>query len=145
MEQASALACLIGAAVLIYTGIGSWRIILSVFVGGFVMAALFNAFAVNTLMALSPVHHLVLGGFAFGAVFMATDPVTAAQTNTGKYIYGLLIGMFAILLRVFNPAYPEGMMLSILFMNVMAPLIDHFVIRANIKRRINRAKTVVHE
>lgn len=143
--ETSALACLIGAAVLIYTGIGSWRIILSVFVGGFVMAALFNAFAVNTLMALSPVHHLVLGGFAFGAVFMATDPVTAAQTNTGKYIYGLLIGMFAILLRVFNPAYPEGMMLSILFMNVMAPLIDHFVIRANIKRRINRAKTVVHE
>lgn len=143
--ETSALACLIGAAVLIYTGIGSWRIILSVFVGGFVMAALFNAFAVNTLMALSPVHHLVLGGFAFGAVFMATDPVTAAQTNTAKYIYGLLIGMFAILLRVFNPAYPEGMMLSILFMNVMAPLIDHFVIRANIKRRINRAKTVVHE
>jgi Na+-transporting NADH:ubiquinone oxidoreductase subunit B len=82
----------------------------------------------------------VLGGFAFGAVFMATDPVTAAQTNTGKYLYGFLIGLFAILLRVFNPAYPEGMMLSILFMNVMAPLIDHYVVRSNIKRRMNRKK-----
>lgn len=143
--ETSTLACLIGAAILIYTGIGSWRIILSVFLGGFLMAALFNMFAMNTLMALTPLHHLVLGGFAFGAVFMATDPVTAAQTNKGKYIYGLLIGMFAILLRVFNPAYPEGMMLSILFMNVMAPLIDHFVIRANIKRRVTRKKTPAHE
>ena len=92
-------------------------------------------------MQLSPLHHLVLGGFAFGAVFMATDPVTAAQTNTGKYIYGFLIGMFAILIRVFNPAYPEGMMLAILFMNVMAPLIDHYVVRANIRRRLKRVKT----
>jgi Na+-transporting NADH:ubiquinone oxidoreductase subunit B len=83
----------------------------------------------------------VLGGFAFGAVFMATDPVTAAQTNTGKYFFGFLIGLFAILLRVFNPAYPEGMMLSILFMNVMAPLIDHYVVKANIRRRLKRAKT----
>jgi Na+-transporting NADH:ubiquinone oxidoreductase subunit B len=138
--ETSTLACLLGAALLIYTGIGSWRIMLSVFLGGFLMAALMQAFAANTLMALGPVHHLVLGGFAFGAVFMATDPVTAAQTNTGKYLYGFLIGLFAILLRVFNPAYPEGMMLSILFMNVMAPLIDHYVVRSNIKRRMNRKK-----
>ena len=143
--ETSTIACLIGAAVLIYTGIGSWRIILSVLIGGFLMAALFNIFALNTLMQLSPLHHLVLGGFAFGAVFMATDPVTASQTNTGKYIYGFLIGVFAILLRVFNPAYPEGMMLAILFMNVMAPLIDHYVLRANIRRRLNRVKTQVHE
>lgn len=139
--ETSTLACLIGAAVLIYTGIGSWRIILSVFIGGFVMSAIFNAVGANTLMQITPLHHLVLGGFAFGAVFMATDPVTAAQTNTGKYIYGFLIGMFAILIRIFNPAYPEGMMLAILFMNVMAPLIDHFVVRANIKRRLRRVKT----
>ncbi len=138
--ETSALACLIGAAILIYTGIGSWRIILSVFIGGFVMAAIFNLFGLNTLMQLSPIHHLVLGGFAFGAVFMATDPVTATQTNTGKYMYGFLIGLLAILLRVFNPAYPEGMMLAILFMNVMAPLIDHYVVQANIRRRLKRAK-----
>lgn len=139
--ETSTLACLIGAAVLIYTGIGSWRIILSVFIGGFLMAALFNVFSLNTLMQLSPLHHLVLGGFAFGAVFMATDPVTASQTNTGKYIYGFLIGVFAILVRVFNPAYPEGMMLAILFMNVMAPLIDHYIVQANIRRRLKRVKT----
>lgn len=139
--ETSTLACLIGAAILIYTGIGSWRIILSVFIGGFVMSAIFNAVGANTLMQITPLHHLVLGGFAFGAVFMATDPVTAAQTNTGKYIYGFLIGMFAILIRIFNPAYPEGMMLAILFMNVMAPLIDHFVVRANINRRLRRVKT----
>jgi Na+-transporting NADH:ubiquinone oxidoreductase subunit B len=143
--ETSTLACLIGAAILIYTGIGSWKIILSVFIGGLVMAALFNFSGANTLMQLSPLHHMVLGGFAFGAVFMATDPVTAAQTNTGKYIYGFLIGLLAILLRVFNPAYPEGMMLAILFMNVMAPLIDHYVVGANIKRRVNRKKTQVHE
>jgi len=139
--ETSALACLIGAAILLYTGIGSWRIMLSVFIGGFVMAIIFNFFGSNTLMQISPLHHLVLGGFAFGAVFMATDPVTAAHTNTGKYIYGFLIGFFAIMLRVFNPAYPEGMMLAILFMNVMAPLIDHYVVQANIKRRLKRVKT----
>jgi Na+-transporting NADH:ubiquinone oxidoreductase subunit B len=132
---------LIGAAILLYTGIGSWRIMVSVFLGGFLMAAIFNVFGDNSLMRISPLHHLVLGGFAFGAIFMATDPVTAAQTNTGKYIYGFLIGMFAIMIRVFNPAYPEGMMLSILFMNVMAPIIDHSVIRANIKRRLKRVKS----
>jgi Na+-transporting NADH:ubiquinone oxidoreductase subunit B len=139
--ETSALACLIGAAILIFTGIGSWKIILSVFVGGLVMGAIFNAFSLNTLMQISPVHHVVLGGFAFGAVFMATDPVTAAQTNTGKYIYGFLIGLLAIMLRVFNPAYPEGVMLAILFMNIMAPLIDHYIVKANINRRLKRAKT----
>ena len=139
--ETSTLACLVGAGVLLFTGIGSWRIMLSVFIGGYVMAAIFNIFGLNTLMQITPLHHLVLGGFAFGAVFMATDPVTAAQTNTGKYIYGFLIGLFAIMLRVFNPAYPEGMMLAILFMNVMAPLIDHYIIRANIKRRLKRVKT----
>jgi Na+-transporting NADH:ubiquinone oxidoreductase subunit B len=138
--ETSTIACLIGAAILLYTGIGSWRIMLSVFVGGFLMALIFNLFGVNTLMQITPLHHLVLGGFAFGAIFMATDPVSAAQTNTGKYIYGFLIGMFAIMFRVFNPAYPEGMMLAILFMNVMAPLIDHYVVGANIKRRLKRAK-----
>ena len=139
--ETSTIACLIGAAILVYTGIGSWRIMISVLVGGLLMAAIFNVFGDNTLMRITPLHHLVLGGFAFGAIFMATDPVTAAQTNTGKYIYGFLIGMFAILIRVFNPAYPEGMMLSILFMNVMAPLIDHYVVRANIKRRLKRVKS----
>jgi len=138
--ETSTLACLIGAAVLLYTGIGSWRIMVSVFAGGLLMAAIFNFFGLNTLMQISPLHHIVLGGFAFGAVFMATDPVSAAQTNKGKFIYGFLIGLFAILFRVFNPAYPEGMMLAILFMNVMAPLIDHYVVAANIRKRINRAK-----
>jgi Na+-transporting NADH:ubiquinone oxidoreductase subunit B len=138
--ETSTIACLIGAAILLYTGIGSWRIMLSVFIGGYLMALVFNLFGVNTLMQITPIHHLVLGGFAFGAIFMATDPVSAAQTNTGKYIYGFLIGLFAILFRVFNPAYPEGMMLSILFMNVMAPLIDHYVVASNIKRRLKRNK-----
>jgi len=139
--ETSTIACLIGAAILIYTGIGSWRIMISVVIGGLLMASIFNVFGDNTLMRISPWNHLVLGGFAFGAIFMATDPVTAAQTNTGKYIYGFLIGMFAILIRVFNPAYPEGMMLSILFMNVMAPLIDHYVVKANIRRRLKRVKS----
>ncbi|MEP6596717.1 MAG: NADH:ubiquinone reductase (Na(+)-transporting) subunit B [Ginsengibacter sp.] len=139
--ETSTLACLIGATILLYTGIGSWRIMLSVFIGGFVMAYILNIYGINTLMQLPPLHQLVLGGFAFGAVFMATDPVTAAHTNTGKYIYGFLIGLFAIMIRVFNPAYPEGMMLAILFMNVMAPLIDHYVVKANINRRLKRVKT----
>ncbi len=138
--ETSTLACLIGAAILLFTGIGSWRIMLFTFIGGLVMAVIFNLFGYNALMQISPVHHIVLGGFAFGAVFMATDPVTATQTNTGKYIYGFFIGFFAIMLRVFNPAYPEGMMLAILFMNVMAPLIDHYVLQANINRRLKRAK-----
>lgn len=138
--ETSTLACLIGAAILLYTGIGSWRIMLSVFVGGFLMALVFNLIGANTLMQIDPLHQLALGGFAFGAVFMATDPVTAAQTNTGKFIYGFLIGLLAIMIRIFNPAYPEGMMMAILFMNVMAPLIDHYVVEANIKRRMRRVK-----
>ncbi|HTF27296.1 MAG TPA: NADH:ubiquinone reductase (Na(+)-transporting) subunit B [Flavitalea sp.] len=138
--ETSTLACLIGAAILLYTGIGSWRIMLSVFIGGYVMASIFNIFALNTLMQIDSIHHLLLGGFAFGAIFMATDPVTAAQTNTGKFICGFLIGLLAIMIRIFNPAYPEGMMLAILFMNVMAPLIDHYVVKANINRRLKRNK-----
>jgi len=139
--ETSAIACLLGGLILLITGIGSWRIMLTVFIGGLTMATIFNTFAVNAFMEVPPMTQLVMGGFVFGAVFMATDPVTASQTNTGKYIYGFLIGIFAIMIRVFNPAYPEGMMLAILFMNVMAPLIDHYVIQANIKRRLSRVKT----
>ena len=138
--ETSTLAILIGAAILLITGIASWRTMLSVFVGGYVMGFLFNFWGANELMLLPAHFHLLLGGFAFGAVFMATDPVTASQTNTGKYIVGFLIGILAVLLRVFNPAYPEGMMLAILFMNVFAPLVDHYVVGANIKRRLNRVK-----
>jgi len=138
--ETSTLACLIGAAILILTGIGSWRIIVATFLGGFAMASLFNMWGVNTLMQVSAMQHLVIGGFAFGAVFMATDPVTGSQTNTGKWIYGFLIGVFAIIIRIFNPAYPEGMMLAILLMNVFAPLIDHYVVEANVSRRLSRLK-----
>jgi Na+-transporting NADH:ubiquinone oxidoreductase subunit B len=129
---------LLGGLFLVFKGVGSWRIMLSFFVGGLVMAGIFNAFAVNEFMGLNPIHQLMLGGFMFGMVFMATDPVSAAQTETGKYIYGFLAGFFGIMIRVFNPAYPEGIMLAILFMNVMAPLIDHYVVEANIKRREKR-------
>ena len=138
--ETSTLAILIGAAILLFTGIGSWRTMLSVFIGGYVMGLLFNFWGANEFMLLPAHLHLILGGFAFGAVFMATDPVTASQTNNGKYIVGFLIGILAVLIRVFNPAYPEGMMLAILFMNVFAPLVDHYVIGANIKRRLNRVK-----
>jgi Na+-transporting NADH:ubiquinone oxidoreductase subunit B len=133
---------LIGAAILIITGIGSWKIMLSGVIGAYTMGLIFNAFAVNEFMEVPAHMHLVMGGFAFGIVFMATDPVTASQTATGKYIYGFLIGLLGIMIRVFNPAYPEGIMLAILFMNVMAPLIDHYVIQANIKRRQKRAVPV---
>jgi len=136
--ETSALLILLGGLFLIFKGVGSWRIMLSFFVGGLVMAGIFNVFAVNEFMALNPIHQLMLGGFMFGMVFMATDPVSAAQTETGKYIYGFLAGFFGIMIRVFNPAYPEGIMLAILFMNVMAPLIDHYVVEANIKRRAKR-------
>ena len=139
--ETSTIAILIGAAILIFTGIGSWRTMLSVFIGGYIMSLLFNLWGVNELMLLPAHLHLILGGFAFGAVFMATDPVTAAQTNKGKYIVGFLIGVFAIIIRVFNPAYPEGMMMAILLLNVFAPLVDHYVIAANIKRRLKRIKT----
>ena len=138
--ETSVLAILIGAAILLITGIASWRTMLSVFAGGYVMGLLFNLWGANEFMLLPAHLHLLLGGFAFGAVFMATDPVTASQTNRGKYIVGFLIGIFAILIRVFNPAYPEGMMMAILLMNVFAPLVDHYVIGGNIKRRLNRVK-----
>ncbi|MEZ5149514.1 MAG: NADH:ubiquinone reductase (Na(+)-transporting) subunit B [Bacteroidales bacterium] len=138
--ETSTLAILIGAVILIMTGIGSWRIMLSVFAGGYAMGLIFNLFAVNDYMALPAYYHFVMGGFAFGAVFMATDPVSASQTNRGKYIYGFLIGLMAVLIRVVNPAYPEGMMLAILLMNVFAPLIDHYVVESNIKHRLKRLK-----
>lgn len=138
--ETSTLAILLGAAILIYTGVGSWKIILSTFIGGTVMGLLLNAFAVNPFMEVPFWQHLFLGGFAFGAVYMATDPVTAAQTDRGKWIYGFLVGLFSVLIRVLNPAYPEGVMLAILLMNVFAPLIDHYVVEANIKRRLKRAK-----
>ena len=136
--ETSFIAIILGALILIFSGVGSWRIILSTFLGGYLTALLFNLWGVNFLMS-TPAHiHLLIGGFAFGAVFMSTDPVTGSQTNKGKIIYGLLIGFFAIVIRVFNPAYPEGMMLAILLMNVFAPLIDHYIVDANIKKRLKR-------
>ncbi len=137
--ETSALAILIGAFILIYTGIGSFRIMASTVVGGLAMGWMLNLVGANEYMLLPSWYHLIMGGFAFGAVFMATDPVSAAQTARGKLIYGFLIGVFAVILRVLNPAYPEGMMLAILFMNVMAPLIDHYVIQSHIKFRTKRA------
>ena len=138
--ETSFIAIVLGALILIFSGVGSWRIIFSTFIGGYLTALLFNWWGINLLMS-TPAHiHLLIGGFAFGAVFMTTDPVTATQTNKGKIIYGLLIGFFAIVIRVFNPAYPEGMMLAILLMNVFAPLIDHYIVGASIKRRLSRAK-----
>lgn len=140
--ETSALAILIGGLILIITGVGSWRIMVSVFAGGYFMALIMNLLAGPSstgMFTLPPYFHLVMGGFAFGAVFMATDPVSAAQTNSGKWIYGVLIGALAILIRTVNPAYPEGMMLAILFMNVFSPLIDYFIVKKNIKRRLSRA------
>jgi Na+-transporting NADH:ubiquinone oxidoreductase subunit B len=137
--ETSTLMCLVGAAILVITGVGSWKIMFSTFAGAYVMALFLNLVG-SSPFALMPAHyHMVIGGLAFGAVFMATDPVTAAHTETGKWIYGLLIGIFTILIRVFNPAYPEGIMLAILLMNVFAPLIDYFVVSANKKRRMSRA------
>jgi Na+-transporting NADH:ubiquinone oxidoreductase subunit B len=138
--ETSMIAILLGAAVLWFTGVGSMRIMASVFVGGLVMGLLLNIFAVNPFMQIPAWEHLIMGGFAFGAVYMATDPVTASQTNRGKYIFGFLVGFLAILIRVLNPAFPEGMMLAILFMNVFAPLIDHNIVQANIRRRLKRAE-----
>ena len=138
--ETSVLAILFGAAILLMTGIASWRIMLSVLAGGAAMGIIFNLIGSNTYMQLPFYYHFVMGGFLFGAVFMATDPVTSAQTNAGRWIYGFLIGLFAVLLRVVNPAYPEGMMLSILLMNCFAPLIDHCVIARNIKARQVRRK-----
>ncbi|MDR0295968.1 MAG: RnfABCDGE type electron transport complex subunit D, partial [Prevotellaceae bacterium] len=138
--ETSTLAILIGAAILIYTGIGSWKVMLSCVLGALGVGCLLNLTAINPYMEMPPYLHLIMGGFAFGAVFMATDPVTGAQTGTGKWIYGFLIGVFTIVIRVFNLGYPEGMMLAILFMNAFAPLIDHYVVEANIRRRLKRAK-----
>jgi Na+-transporting NADH:ubiquinone oxidoreductase subunit B len=137
--ETSALAILIGAALLIWTGIGSWKVMSSFLVGGLVMGFLFNLMGMNAYMTLPPIHQVVMGGFMFGMVFMATDPVSAAQTERGKWIYGFLGGFLSIMIRVFNPAYPEGVMMAILFMNVMAPLIDHYVIQANVSKREKRA------
>ena len=139
--ETSVLMILIGAALLIFTGIGSWRIMVAGVIGAAVTGLLFNALGLNALMTFPWWQHLLVGGFAFGIVFMATDPVTAAQTDTGKWIYGFLIGFFAIMVRVFNGAYPEGMMMAILLMNVFAPYIDHYVVQANVKRRLKRLKT----
>jgi len=139
--ETSTLAILIGAAILVITGIGSWKIIVATFAGGAAMGLLLNSFAgTNAYMALPFWEHFVIGGFAFGAVFMATDPVSGTQTEKGKWIYGFLIGILAILIRVVNPAYPEGMMLAILLMNTFAPLIDHYIVEGSIKKRLKRVK-----
>jgi Na+-transporting NADH:ubiquinone oxidoreductase subunit B len=140
MGETSTLACLIGAAVLILTGIGSWRVMLSALIGGTSAAALFvrAGSETNAMFVLPPEWHLVLGGFAFGVVFFATDPVTSAQTNAGRWVYGFLVGSLAVLLRVTNPTYPEGTMMAILLASVFAPLIDWFVEQRNIKRRARR-------
>ncbi len=168
--ETSFIAILLGAAVLLFTGVASWRTMLSVFVGGILMALVINLVGVVQFMGISedntfsaglsllcsgelssviggnpymgvPAYvHIITGGFAFGAVFMATDPVTSAQTNTGKYIVGFMTGLFAVLVRAINPAYPEGMMLAIIFMNMLAPLVDYYVVEANISRRKKRVK-----
>lgn len=140
--ETSTLMALIGALILIVTGVGSWKIITGVFGGAYLTALLFSLIGVNAYMAMPAHYHLVIGGLAFGAVFMATDPVTAAQTEKGKWIYGILIGMLTIIIRVFNPAYPEGIMLAILFMNVFAPLIDFYIVKGNKKRRLQRATAI---
>ncbi len=138
--ETSTIACLIGGAMLIYTGIASWRIIVAVFLGLIIPSLMFSGVvSENPMMSMPWYWHIALGGFAFGAVFMATDPVSAAQTDTGKWIFGLLIGFLTWLIRVVNPAFPEGIMLAILLANVFAPVIDHFVVQANIKRRIKRS------
>jgi len=137
--EVSAAACLVGAVILIYTKIASWRIMVAVFAGLIIPTLIFgSADSSNPMMAMPWHWHVVTGGFAFGAIFMATDPVSAAQTNTGKWVFGFLIGFMTWLIRVVNPAFPEGIMLAILFANVFAPVIDHFVIQANVKRRLKR-------
>ena len=136
--ETSVLAILIGAFILIATGVGSWKIMVSGVIGAALTALMFNAVGLTALMNFDWMNHLVVGGFAFGIVFMATDPVSAAQTDKGKIIYGLLIGFFSIMIRVFNPAYPEGVMLAILLMNTLAPTIDYFVVNGNISKRKKR-------
>ncbi len=142
MGETSALMCLFGAAILIATGIGSWQIIVSCFAGGLIMSSFLHLFAgpdLPTFLSVPAHYQLIMGGFCFGAVYMATDPVSAAGTAMGKWIYGVFIGMLCILIRIWNPAYPEGMMLSILFINIFAPLIDYFVLQIHIRRRQRRA------
>jgi len=138
IAETSTLWIVVGALILIATGIGSWRIMAGGVLGAAFMGFLFNLWSANALMSFSWLNHLVVGGFAFGIVFMATDPVSAAQTTKGKWIYGILVGIFCIMIRVFNPAYPEGVMLAILLMNVFAPTIDHYVVNANINKRKKR-------
>lgn len=138
--ETSKIAILLGALILIITGIGSWKIMLSMFLGGASIGILFNLLASNAYMEVPFYYHFLMGGFAFGAVFMATDPVTASQTNRGKWIYGFLIGVLSVLFRVMNPAYPEGVMLAILLMNLFAPLIDYYVIQASVNKRLKRAR-----
>ena len=139
--ETSAIAILLGAALLLFAGIASWRIMLSILIGGGAMGLFFNLVGANAYMQQPFYYHYLMGGFLFGTVFMATDPVTAAQTNVGKWIYGFLIGAFAVMLRVLNPAYPEGMMLAILLMNCFAPLIDHCVVARNIRQRQKRLQS----
>ena len=139
--ETSVIAIALGAIILLWTGVASWKTMFSVFAGGIVMGLIFNVFgSTDNMMAQLPWYeHIVLGGFCFGAVFMATDPVTSARTEKGKFIYGFLIGVMAIVIRVLNPGYPEGMMLAILLMNLFAPLIDYYVIQSNIDKRAKRA------
>jgi len=137
--ETSTLAILIGAAILLFMGVASFRVMFSVFAGGAFMGLIFNLLSANPYMELPFYYHFVMGGFAFGAVFMATDPVSGSRTGTGRWIYGFLIGVIAVMIRVVNPNYPEGMMLAILLMNTFAPLIDHYVVNANMKRRLKRA------
>ena len=138
IAETSTLWILVGAIILIFTGVGSWRIMVGGIAGASIMGILFNFWGANSLMSFSWINHLIVGGFAFGIVFMATDPVSAAQTQKGKWIYGFLVGIFCIMIRVFNPAYPEGVMLAILLMNVFAPTIDHYIYNSNINKRKNR-------
>jgi Na+-transporting NADH:ubiquinone oxidoreductase subunit B len=140
MGETSTLACIIGAIILIVTGVASWKIMVSVLAGMVTLSLMFNLIGSNTnpMFGVSPIWHLVLGGFAFGTVFMATDPVSSAITEKGKYVYGFLIGSLVVLIRVINPAFPEGIMLAILFGNIFSPIIDYFFVNANIKRRILR-------
>ena len=140
--ETSTLLILVGGLILLLTGVARWRVMLSVFAGGYLMGLLFNAIGANAYMELPAHYHLVMGGFAFGAVFMATDPVSSAQTRSGKLIYGLLIGMLIVIVRVLNPAYPEGTMLVILLMNAFAPLIDYCVVQRNVNWRRARALQV---
>ncbi|EAZ95521.1 Na(+)-translocating NADH-quinone reductase subunit B [Flavobacteria bacterium BAL38] len=139
VAETSTLWILVGGLILVATGVGSWRIMVSGFIGAALTAFAFNSWGANALMSFEWINHLFVGGLAFGIVFMATDPVSGAQTTKGKYIYGFLIGFFSILIRIFNPAYPEGVMLAILLLNVFAPTIDHYVVEANVKRRKARA------